>query len=121
MTVAAFEVVTEETTAAVQLQWFVAAFHRQHSWRSRRAAKAAPASSSRLVIKRSASSGDDITQRKPGVGRAFRQPAHKPCEPVLPVSDQYNGAEALARQAKLLIALDAVEHLEFVIVFGTPA
>src|SRR5208337_4224020 len=62
-------------------------------------------------------SGKQVSQDEEEVGRALRQPSHIPREPERAVGDEDDRLPALFRQPKLLGALNAVEHLEFVGVF----
>src|SRR5271166_3834775 len=55
----------------------------------------------------------NIAKHKPQIGRAFGEAADKPGIPIRAVGHQYDGTIAFARQAFLLGALDAIEHLHF--------
>src|SRR5258708_39705769 len=63
---------------------------------------------------------DEIPDREPDIGRAFRQPPHEPREPIGAVGDQDACAIAGAPEPDQLRPLDAVEHLELVFVLPYP-
>ena len=54
-----------------------------------------------------------LRSMKPHVGRALREPAHKPGIPISAIGDENDGTAAGLREAFLFGALNAVEHLHF--------
>src|SRR5437879_1504695 len=61
-----------------------------------------------------------VANDKPDVRRPLCEPSHVRWEPVAAIGDKHRGAPALPGQPQLLLALDAVEHLELEVLSRKP-